>query len=415
MKNRTMSRLARLTLILTVSLGGLPALPAAAGAQGSCSDGLQSSGAVYRICMPEPGRWNGDLVLYAHGYVAFNEPVGIPEDQLQLPDGTSIPEIMNLLGFAFATTSYSTNGLAIREGIEDLLDLVDIFVATHGQPRRVYLGGASEGGLVTALAVERFPEIFHGGLAACGPIGDFHRQINHLGDFRVIFDYFFPEVIPGSLIDIPQEVVDGWDAIYAPAVSSALETDDNAAAQFLRVTRIPTGGGDLDAVKETVSDVLWYNVFGASDASAKLGGQPFGNRFRLYLGSDDDGLLNGQVQRLGADLGAWLQVEAHYQTSGQLRSPLITIHTSGDPVVPYWHETVYRRQVRAHDSTALHTNILVFRHGHCNFKVTEVLVAFALLVLKVSGQQMTNAEEVLPDAAARAEFRQLAMEYGALR
>src|SRR5262245_58858423 len=74
-------------------------------------DGVQASGAIYRICMPAV--WNGDLVLYAHGYVGAGEPVAIPENQLSLPDGTSVPGIVNALGFAFATTSYSTNGLAV--------------------------------------------------------------------------------------------------------------------------------------------------------------------------------------------------------------------------------------------------------------------------------------------------------------
>ena len=26
-------------------------------------DGMQSSGAIYRICMPAPARWNGDLIV----------------------------------------------------------------------------------------------------------------------------------------------------------------------------------------------------------------------------------------------------------------------------------------------------------------------------------------------------------------
>lgn len=47
-------------------------------------DGLQESGAVYRICMPTFPPWNGDLVVYAHGYVSPTEPVGIPEDQMTL-------------------------------------------------------------------------------------------------------------------------------------------------------------------------------------------------------------------------------------------------------------------------------------------------------------------------------------------
>jgi len=137
-----MSRITRAFLVAMAIACTLPVSPvAAAGSASMCEDGPQASGAVYRICMPEAEAWNGDLVIYAHGYVAFNEPLAIPEDQLLLPDGTSIPEIMNGLGFAFATTSYSTNGLAIREGIADVADLAEIFRLKHGAPRRVYLGG----------------------------------------------------------------------------------------------------------------------------------------------------------------------------------------------------------------------------------------------------------------------------------
>jgi pimeloyl-ACP methyl ester carboxylesterase len=136
------------------------ARPAVAAVSTCEPDGLQSTGAVYRVCMPET--WNGDLVLFAHGYVGFNEPVAIPEDQLVLPDGTSVPEIVNKLGYAFATTSYRTNGLAVLQGIDDLLDLVNVFNGTHGRARRVYLVGPSEGGIVTALAVERHPEVLAG-------------------------------------------------------------------------------------------------------------------------------------------------------------------------------------------------------------------------------------------------------------
>ena len=72
----------------------------------SCEDGYQDSGAVYRICMPPAGNWNGDLLVYAHGYVAFNRPVEIPEDQMVVP-GTSltIDQVANTLGYGFATTS----------------------------------------------------------------------------------------------------------------------------------------------------------------------------------------------------------------------------------------------------------------------------------------------------------------------
>jgi pimeloyl-ACP methyl ester carboxylesterase len=409
-----MSRLVRTILVAVVLLGSLPALPAmAASSTSTCQDGTQSSGALYRICMPDPNDWNGDLVVFAHGYVAPNEPLSIPE--LELPGGLSIPEIANKLGFAFATTSYSTNGLAVRQGIEDVRDLVDIFGQMHGQPRHVYLVGGSEGGIITALAVEQFPEVFDGGLAACGPVGDFRWQVNYWGDFRVVFDYFFPGLIPGSLDNVPQEVMDNWETVYVPRILDAIRRNRHATDQLLRVTGAPVDRRDPSTRETTILGLLWYNVFATNDGIAKLGGQPFDNTHRLYRGSDDDLRLNLEVQRFRADPAALDEIEAHYQTSGQLASPLVTLHTTGDSFVPYWHEPLYGRKVRASGSGSLHSNIPILRYGHCNFKASEVLVAFALLVFKVTRQELTGAENVLPDAESRAEFLQLARQYGVLR
>jgi pimeloyl-ACP methyl ester carboxylesterase len=413
-----MSRLVRITLAAAVLFGSLPALPAVATITTSiCTDGTQLSGAVYRICMPEQGEWNGDLVVFAHGYVAPDEPIAIPEDQLELPGGLSIPEMLNELGFAFATTSYSINGLAVLEGGEDLRDLLDIFGAIHGQPRYVYLTGGSEGGLITALMVEQFPEVFDGGLAACGPVGDFRWQVNHWGDFRVVFDYFFPGLIPGDPFDIPQELMDDWDAYYENVIRPVIFDPANQSKinQLLRVTRVPADRRDPASVEEAIQGLLWYNVFATNDGIDKLGGQPFDNVHQFYRGSHNDLRLNLEVQRFRADPAALAEIELHYQTSGTLVSPLVTLHTTGDSLVPYWHEPLYREKVRASGSGSLHSNIPAFRYGHCNFKASEVLVAFALLVFKVTGQELTGAEDVLADADSRAEFLQLARRYGALR
>ena len=177
------------------------------------------SGAVYRICMPPaPLRWNGDLVLYAHGYVPdLGQPLAIPEDQLHL-SGVYIPDLINSMGYAFATTSYSANGLAVTQGVADVRDLVRVFKKTVGpeQVNHVYLVGVSEGGLITTLAVEKFPDVFSGGLATCGPVGDLGAQINYWGDFRVVFDHFFPGALPlwtSQNVMIPPEVMADWETV----------------------------------------------------------------------------------------------------------------------------------------------------------------------------------------------------------
>ncbi|MCK4450130.1 MAG: prolyl oligopeptidase family serine peptidase, partial [Anaerolineae bacterium] len=324
-----MFRFKRLTLIILVLLAVASVRPATADnslpiPQGeipesvltaclACDpDGVQESGAVYRICMPTIPPWNGDLVVYAHGYVSPTEPIGIPEDQMTLPDGTSLADIANLLGYAFATTSYSTNGLAVLEGIADLVDLVDVFTAQKGAPDKVYLIGGSEGGLITTLAVEQHADVFDGGLAMCGPYGDFGYQINYFGDFRVVFDYFFPGLIPGSPVDIPDWLLEEWDTYYETTIKPEIEDPANASLvdQLLSVTDAAYDVEDASTKEATIQSLLWYNAFSTNDGMDKLGGQPFDNQNRVYAGSDDDAQLNQGVQRFSADQAALDEISA---------------------------------------------------------------------------------------------------------
>lgn len=367
------------TINLTVPRGETLRGPPAA--VGTCDpDGIQASGAGYRICMPIV--WNGDLVVYAHGYVSPTEPVGIAEDQMILPDGTSIADLANLLGFAFAATSYRTNGLAVLEGIDDLVDLVDIFTTEKSAPNKIYLIGISEGGLITTLAVERHPDVFDGGLALCGPYGDFGGQVNHFGDMRVVFDYFFPSLIPGSPINIPQSLIDNWDSYYQTMIKPEIEDPANASLvdQLLAVTSAPYDPADPSTKEKTISDVLWYNVFATNDAGIKLNGQAFDNQDRVYTGSADDTQLNQGVQRFSADQAALDEIAANYQTTGILSVPLVTIHTTGDPTIPYWHAIYYRAKTIVADNIALHEHFEIERYGHCNFTTIEALNAFNRLV-----------------------------------
>ncbi len=396
--------------LIVLTLMSLTAGAVRAGAASNCMpDGTQASGATYRICMPDAGHWNGDLVLYAHGYVAFNQPLGIPENQLILPDGTSVPGIINGLGFGFATTGYSKNGLAVLEGVDDIVDLVSVFASAVGAPQKVYIVGPSEGGLVTALAIERHPDVFTGGLAACGPIGDFRGQINYVGSFRVVFDYFFPGVIPGMPDNIPANVIQDWDAVYVPNIKAALAANPSATAQLLRVTHAPVGT-DPSTVAKTVVDVLWYNVFATNDAVAELGGQPFDNSRRLYLGSDNDLLLNLFVRREVADPSA-LTAIGPYQTTGSLGRPLVTLHTTGDPIIPYGHEQLYALKTLLTGSAALHSNIPIMRYGHCQFTAAEVVFGFFVLLLEAQAQPIA-VDGVLPDAASRQQFDLLLRQRG---
>jgi pimeloyl-ACP methyl ester carboxylesterase len=306
-----------------------------------------------------------------------------PDAPLAIPDnligGTPVEDLINALGYAYATTSYRENGLVADMAVSDLVLLEELVRRTvRPDPVRVYLAGVSEGGLVAALAVEGQPDRYAGALAACGPIGDFARQIDYFNDVRVVFDYFFPGVIPGSPLDPPSEVRDEWTSTYAPAVSAALANDPEAALDLATVTGIPADGLDAATLGETVAAILWYNVYGTADATARLGGQPYDNETRVYQGSSDDAALNAGVARFAADPAARAAL-GRFETSGDPSAPISIIHTTGDPIVPFFHQPLYAgKAASAGRSNLLHRSD-VERFGHCAFTSTEILAAFGAL------------------------------------
>jgi pimeloyl-ACP methyl ester carboxylesterase len=364
------------SFVVSVVMAAVIFLPRFARAQspipGPCQPGVLPHGALSLICVPAVG-WNGELVVFAHGYVAFNKPLDFYH--LTFGDGPSLPAVAQGLGYAFATTSYRQNGLAILEGVDDIRELVASF---HSVPTRVHLVGASEGGLIAALLAERSPELFASAFAACGPIGSFQRQLNYFADFRVLFDYFFPGLIPGSPIDIPASVIANWDSYYAPAIAAAVSANPDRARELLRVAKAAYDPANAATVLNTTLSLLWYNVFGTNDAVQKLGGNPFDNRSKWYVGSRNDFRLNLRVRRFMASAAAREAVRA-YETTGDLSIPVVTLHTTGDEVIPFWHEPLYLLNVDLF-SHGRFIPVPAFRYGHCNFTLSEVVGSFLLAV-----------------------------------
>jgi pimeloyl-ACP methyl ester carboxylesterase len=383
---RSLLRLALLGAL--IGLVGLAAGPAHAQLTPAPSDDVPQ-GCIEPAQLPHGARWfyclpvvgGDDLIIFAHGYVAFNQPLGFYNLTFGAAD---LPTIARSFGYAFATTSYRQNGLAVREGVEDIGELITAFKKIR-LPRRIYLLGASEGGLVATLVAEQAPPRISGALAMCGPIGDFKRQTEYFGDFRVLFDYFYPGILPTSPISIPTTLIADWDSptsTYQHSVTNALNTSPISATQLISTTHAPIDPADRAAtIVSTTLDVLWYNIFATNDAVAKLGGNPYGNSTRVYSGSLDDTRLNQQVQRFSADTAALAKL-AGYQTSGIPKVPLVTLHTVGDPVIPYWHENLYLDKVPLLWRFNL-VQIGVPHYGHCQFTSSEALSAFNTLVQQV--------------------------------
>jgi pimeloyl-ACP methyl ester carboxylesterase len=381
----TRTLIALLVAAIAIMPAGAPVNAARDSANACEADGTQASGAKYRICMPVFG-WNGDLVVYAHGYVDPTQPIAIPEDQLNL-NGTNVPNAINQLGYGFAMSSYSVNGLAVREGISDTIDLVRIFKEKYPTVKKVYLIGVSEGSLVATLIAERAPQSFSGALALCGPIGDFNTQISHFGDFRVAFDYFFPGVMPASAVNIPPTLLNTWNSSYFSATVIPAITAPGAAismTQLFSVTGVPIDSArPMTSMIASTAQLLWYNIFSTNDGVQKLGGSPYGNTGKIYSGTLNDSAFNTGVARFSAAPTATLNLGA-LQTSGTPQIPLVTLHTTGDDVVPYRHAPLYQNKISAQGYGPRYDHQSSPSHGHCAFSVAEVQGALTLLQQRVA-------------------------------
>jgi hypothetical protein len=237
--------------------------------------------------------------------------------------------------------------------------------------------------LITALAIEQRSAVFAGGLAACGPISDFRGQINYFGDFRVLFDYFFPGVIPGSPISIPQSLINNWPAYYTTTIRPLIFAPTNTARldQLLHVSHAPYVTGVITTIDTSVLDALSYSVLATNDAIEKLGGQPFDNQDRIYTGSADDAAQSSGAASTRARGAARHRLEL--SDTGLLTVPLVTLHTTLDQQVPDWHERLYRIKIILNDSLAFHQHVQVDTYGHCNFNASEALGAFGKLMTMV--------------------------------
>lgn len=169
-------------------------------------------------------------------------------------------------------------GLAVEKGMADIIDLLQIYKSKYGEPEKVFLTGASEGGLITALLIESEPNLFDAGLEACGPVGDFPYQLKYFGDARATFQFFFPRLIPGDPFKPDVGLANNWKVYYETIVQPSVFASANRSKidQWVKVANLPFDENDyIGSLKTTVEDVLRYSVVNINDAGVTLGGFPF--------------------------------------------------------------------------------------------------------------------------------------------
>ena len=340
-------------------------------------NGSTGPGSVYRLV--RPSSWNGILVLYAHGYASKDVPVGIT------PDDQQVISLLAPQGFAVAVSSFSENGWVIKDGTQRTHQLIGLFTSKFGKPSRVYAAGASMGGLIAIRLIESWPNEFAGVLPACAVAGGLGRQYDYTLNVRVLFDLFYPGVLPGSAVDVPPGINVIQD-IVNPAVA-AMTADPARAFALARIAQTPvpfaSGPELLESIATALGGAAGYpEILGLTHGHAY-----FDNTATQYTGALPAPLafITANVQRFSGTPAGRNSIEHNYTPTGDLRIPALTLSTFRDPVIPGFHRTVYGQEVAAMGDAGR----LVQRsvpgyaggYGHCTFTPQELTQAFFDLVL----------------------------------
>ena len=375
-----------LALLVAAGCGGqAPTAPVGRPAQSSLASPLAAaSGAVHvegRIgpgalfALDKPADWNGDLVIYLHGYSNPASPVA-------LPDNSAIRTRLLGAGFAVAASSYSQNGYAVPEAMRQSHQLRGLFVSRVGAPRRTFLFGVSLGGIVGMLLAEKYPQTYAGAFLASGVVGGTRAEVQYVGDTKVLFDQLYPTVHLGGLLT-PIAIHDLNADVVGPVVG-AVQASPNGLGILNLVTRHPLAGNNGQELVTTLLTALVFQMQGAEDLVDNTHGHAFyDNADHTYAGplpASITGPINAGVARFTetADAGAWLD---HYgEPSGELRIPVLTVHNTRDPVVPFFHEALLANAVAARGLGENLVQRSKDSYGHVAFAPDELLANFLDLV-----------------------------------
>jgi pimeloyl-ACP methyl ester carboxylesterase len=221
------------------------------------------------------------------------------------------------------------------------------------------------------------PQHYDGVLPMCGPVGGSQVEIDYIMNVRVLFDYFYPGVIPGDAVHVPEGLDFGTDVV--PAVLDAILTNPASAFELAGVDQVDIHYADFGELIESILTGLFFNTLSdfMGDLRERTHGHDYFDNTRVaYTGSADDAALNARVGRFAAAPDALEFLRQWYQPDGKLTMPVLTVHTTRDPVVPRLHDAAFQAAVAAAGKSDLLIQRFIDVFGHCSEDWADDLKAF---------------------------------------
>jgi pimeloyl-ACP methyl ester carboxylesterase len=374
------------------------------------------NGAGYWIEVPED--WNGELVLYAHGYRGEGSELTVSEPSIrkQLIDR----------GYAWAASSYSTNAYDVESGVKDTHALNGVFRKLVGNPTSTYIMGHSMGGHVTGVYSEQYGDV-DGALPMCGVMGD-SELFDFFTDYGLVAqslagiekddqqfvadDDYFSETIP----ELRQIL--GKGLVYNPATNSYVFKELTAKGQKLAKVTENLSGGErpmFDLAYNSMFNDFLLQRMPTNPAYEQATGNVINNTDSIYQLDSDPKLstgeqaLNDSVLRVTNDPNGRHNngLAAIPKVTGDLKVPTVSLHTLGDLYVPFSMEQIYAERAAENGKSELLVSRAIRAVGHCEFSGEEQTKAFDDLVkwvekgVKPDGDDILNSEIVANDNYGR--------------
>jgi hypothetical protein len=383
--------------------------------------------------MDVPAGWNRTVLLYSHGYT----PDGAPNPARNAPDDEVRGHLLDR-GYALIGSSYAETGWVLERALPDQMSTLDVFVDRFGHPRETIAWGTSLGGMITTGLVERYRR-FDGALAMCGlqqgGVANWNSTLDPVFAIRAL-------LAPGStapLVDLPDQ---------ASALASAAElTAALDAAQATPLGRARTAlaaalhnipawtdaqlpepaPGDHETARRNqylaLRGTVYVGLSWRQEAETWAGGNGSWNTGVDYSRMLANSSIRTEVEALYAAAGASLRADLatlaaapritadphavaylarNLSFTGRPDAPLLTIHTTGDALVPVQVQRAYADAVRRAGQQRSLRQAFVHRGGHCTFTTGEMLAALEALRERVhDGRWPDTGPRALNQAAER--------------
>jgi acetyl esterase/lipase len=379
-------------------------------------------GASYRVEVP--AAWNGKLVMYAHGFAGNGAELTVQDPLLRrhLIDN----------GYAWAASSYSKNYYDVRAGVEDTnalaLEFNKIAAAnarTLAAPSKIYITGVSMGGHITGAAIEaeaaataKNKVAYNGAVPMCGVMGD-----------TELFNTFSAmQVAAQAVAGVPSYPTTKWSEISGLVTSALFSSFPSDASPNTQITPTPTGIKYVSVVKNlTGGERPIFDLGLALGGSFRFAYNTFGgdgtlngiltknvldtNAFTYVIDGDAAGsaALNASAQKLTAVADAnrlrtdglrWVP-----KVNGEIKIPVVSIHTLGDLFVPFNMEQVYQKRVAAKGNSTWLVQRAIRGVTHCDFTVAEEVDAFeAMIKWERDGVKPMGDDVVTPATVAATNY-----------